>query len=143
MAPLSRYMAVQLSRRVDFPMIDMAGVSYYPRIYDLAHRFFEESWLQICGVDYPTIINDMRIGFPVVDVKSTFVKPLRYGDEITATISISKVGSKSCTWVYKFHNQKQQLLWESNQVTVCVDMDTMESKLIPDELRAGLVGSIE
>ncbi len=143
MVPPTRYMAVQLSRRVDFPMIDMAGVSYYPRIYDLAHRFFEESWPEICGFDYPTIINEMRIGFPVVDVKSTFAKPLRYGDEITATISISNVGSKSCTWVYKFHNQKQELLWESHQVTVCVDMDTMESKLIPDELRAGLVDSIE
>lgn len=136
-------MAVQLSRRVDFPMIDMAGVSYYPRIYDLAHRFFEDSWVEICGIDYPTIINEMRLGFPVVDVKSTFVKPLRYGDEITANITISDVGSKSCTWDYSFYNQKQELLWESKQVTVCVSMDTMESKPIPDSLKKGLVSLIE
>ena len=136
-------MAVQLSRRVDFPMIDMAGVSYYPRIYDLAHRFFEDSWVEICGIDYPTIINEMRLGFPVVDVKSTFVKPLRYGDEITANIKISDVGSKSCTWDYSFYNQKQELLWESKQVTVCVSMDTMESKPIPDSLKKGLVSLIE
>ena len=136
-------MAVQLSRRVDFPMIDMAGVSYYPRIYDLAHRFFEDSWVEICGIDYPTIINEMRLGFPVVDVKSTFVKPLRYGDEITANITISNVGSKSCTWYYSFYNQKQELLWESKQVTVCVSMDTMESKPIPDSLKKGLVSLIE
>ena len=136
-------MAVQLSRRVDFPMIDMAGVSYYPRIYDLAHRFFEDSWVAICGIDYPTIINEMRLGFPVVDVKSTFLKPLRYGDEITANITISDVGSKSCTWDYSFYNQKQELLWESKQVTVCVSMDTMESKPIPDSLKKGLVSLIE
>lgn len=136
-------MAVQLSRRVDFPMIDMAGVSYYPRIYDLAHRFFEDSWVEICGIDYPTIINEMRLGFPVVDVKSTFLKPLRYGDEITANITISDVGSKSCTWDYSFYNQKQELLWESKQVTVCVSMDTMESKPIPDSLKKGLVSLIE
>lgn len=136
-------MAVQLSRRVDFPMIDMAGVSYYPRIYDLAHRFFEDSWVEICGIDYPTIINEMRLGFPVVDVKSTFVKPLRYGDEITANITISDVGSKSCTWDYSFYNQKQELLWESKQVTVCVSMDTMEFKPIPDSLKKGLVSLIE
>jgi 4-hydroxybenzoyl-CoA thioesterase len=136
-------MAVQLSRRVDFPMIDMAGVSYYPRIYDLAHRFFEDSWAKICGIDYPTIINEMRLGFPVVDVKSTFIKPLRYGDEITANITISHVGDKSCTWNYSFYNQKQELLWESQQVTVCVSMDTMESKTIPDDLKTGLVNLIE
>jgi 4-hydroxybenzoyl-CoA thioesterase len=136
-------MAVQLSRRVDFPMIDMAGVSYYPRIYDLAHRFFEDSWAKICGIDYPTIINEMRLGFPVVDVKSKFIKPLRYGDEITANITISHVGDKSCTWNYSFYNQKQELLWESQQVTVCVSMDTMESKTIPDDLKTGLVNLIE
>ena len=32
-------MAVQLARRVDFPMIDSAQIAYFPRIYDLAHRF--------------------------------------------------------------------------------------------------------
>ena len=37
-------MAVTLERRVDYPMIDNANIAYYPRIYDLAHRFFEEAW---------------------------------------------------------------------------------------------------
>ena len=37
-------MAVTLERRVDYPMIDNAIIAYYPRIYDLAHRFFEEAW---------------------------------------------------------------------------------------------------
>ncbi len=38
-------MAVMLTRRVDFPMLDMAGIAFYPRIFDLAHRFFEEAAL--------------------------------------------------------------------------------------------------
>ena len=131
-------MAVKLTRRVDFPMLDMAGIAFYPRIYDLAHRFFEESWEEMCGVDYPTMINDMRIGFPVVDIKSEFHAPFRYGDSVTATIWISNVGNKSCTWQYRFNNQNGDLLWASEQVTVCVDMDTMESSSIPESLRSGL-----
>ena len=131
-------MAVKLTRRVDFPMLDMAGIAFYPRIYDLAHRFFEESWEEMCGVDYPTMINDMRIGFPVVDIKSEFHAPFRYGDSVTATIWISNVGNKSCTWQYRFNNQNGDLLWTSEQVTVCVDMDTMESSSIPESLRSGL-----
>ena len=51
----------------------------------------------MCGIDYPHIIQDMQIGFPVVDVKSEFHSPFRYGDTIHATIWISKVGVKSCT----------------------------------------------
>ena len=36
-------MAVQLNRGVDFPMVDLANIAYYPRIFDLAHRFFEDA----------------------------------------------------------------------------------------------------
>jgi YbgC/YbaW family acyl-CoA thioester hydrolase len=131
-------MAVHLTRRVDFPMLDMAGIAFYPRIYDLAHRFFEESWNEICGLDYSHIIGEMAIGFPVVDIKSEFHSPFRYGDFVTATIWISKVGNKSCTWQYRFHNQNQELLWSSEQVTVCVSMVDMTSLAIPDTLRNGL-----
>ena len=131
-------MAVRLTRRVDLPMLDMAGIAFYPRIYDLAHRFFEESWNEICGFDYSYIIGKMNIGFPVVDIKSEFHSPFRYGDSVTATIWISKVGNKSCTWQYRFHNQNDGLLWSSEQVTVCVSMTDMSSLIIPDDLRNGL-----
>ena len=133
-------MAVQLSRRVDFPMLDMAGIGFYPRIYDLAHRFFEDAWMQMCGVGYPHIISEMKIGFPVGDIKSEFHAPFRYGDTVTAKIWISKVGSKSCTWQYRFSNQNEELLWSSEQVTVCVSMTDMGSLVIPDSLRKGLEG---
>ncbi len=133
-------MAVKLSRRVDFPMLDMAGIAFYPRIFDLAHRFFEECWEAMCGIDYPHILQKMEVGFPVVDIKSEFHAPFRYGDTINATIWISKVGVKSCTWQYRFHNQHGELLWSSEQVTVCVSMKNMESLPRPGELRSGLEG---
>ena len=138
--PPRRIMSVRLTRRVDFPMLDMAGIAFYPRIFDLAHRFFEESWELICGFDYPTILMEMEIGFPVVNINSQFHAPFRYGDSITATIWISDVGTKSCTWQYEFHNQKDELLWSSQQVTVCVSMKNMESLPIPPQIRSGLEG---
>jgi YbgC/YbaW family acyl-CoA thioester hydrolase len=131
-------MAVKLTRRVDYPMLDNAHIAYYPRIYDLAHRFFEESWEKMCGISYPEMINQKRIGFPIVHIETDFVSPIRYGDSVTATIWISKVGIKSCTWKYEFHNQNGILLWSSEQVTVCVNMDSMKSVEIPDYLRTGL-----
>jgi len=134
-------MATYLSRRVDFPMVDMANVAYYPRIYDLAHRFFEEAWEDICGLSYPTLVNDLRIGFPVVDISTKFHAPLRYGDTIHAKIWISQVGNKSATWEYEFRNQDDLLLWESTQVTVCVSMETMDSLEIPELLKSGMTDS--
>ena len=135
---LRNNMAVQSSRRVDFQMLDMAGIGFYPRIYDLAHRFFEDSWMEMCGLDYPHIIGEMKIGFPVVDIKSEFHAPFRYGDTINAKIWISKVGNKSCTWQYRFSNQNGELLWSSEQITVCVSMTNMDALIIPDILRKGM-----
>ena len=117
---------------------DNANIAYYPRIYDLAHRFFEESWEKICGISYPEMINEKRIGFPIVHIETDFISPIRYGDSVTATIWISKVGVKSCTWNYEFHNQNGVLLWSSEQITVCVNMDSMKYVEIPNYLRSGL-----
>ena len=131
-------MAVSLSRRVDYPMIDNANIAYYPRIYDLAHRFFEECWELMVGKSYPEMINKLKIGFPVVNIETDFHHPIRYGDIITAKISIAKVGGKSCTWDYQMYNQNEQLLWTSKQVTVCVNMDTLHPMELPDWIRDGL-----
>lgn len=131
-------MAVQLERGVDFPMVDLANIAYYPRIFDLAHRFFEDAWIPICNIRYADLLLIRKIGFPVVHVESNFHAPLRYGDIITATIWIETIGDTSCTWCYEFRNQNGELLWTSTQVTVCVDMDTMKRTPIPDDVRQGL-----
>lgn len=131
-------MAVRLERSVDFPMVDLANIAYYPRIFDLAHRFFEDAWKEICNIHYADLILKRKTGFPVVHVESDFHSPLRYGDQITATIWIETIGESSCTWCYEFHNQRGDLLWTSTQVTVCVDMESMKRRAIPVDLRQGL-----
>ena len=141
--PPASTMAVEIQRRVEFSMIDMANVAYYPRIFDLAHKVFEQSWQEMCGVTYPVLVNEHRVGFPVVSLSSTFHAPLRYGDVITASVSIASVGTTSLTWRYAFRNQNGDLVWTSEQATVCVDMDTMEKQPIPDDLRPGLNQHLE
>ena len=131
-------MAVQVKRGVDFPMVDLANIAYYPRIFDLAHRFFEDAWTHICDVRYADLLLIRKIGCPVVHVESDFHAPLRYGDTITATIWIDAVGESSCTWYYEFHNQNRELLWTSSQVTVCVNMESMKRQSIPEDLRQAL-----
>ena len=131
-------MAVQVKRGVDFPMVDLANIAYYPRIFDLAHRFFEDAWTHICDVRYADLLLIRKTGFPVVHVESDFHAPLRYGDTITATIWIDAVGESSCTWCYEFHNQNREFLWTSSLVTVCVNMESMKRQSIPKDLRQAL-----
>ena len=139
----ARGMAVEIQRKVEFSMIDMANVAYYPRIFDLAHKVFEQAWEAMCDVSYPSLVNERRVGFPVVSLTSTFHAPLRYGDTITASVAISSIGTTSLAWTYTFVNQHGETVWTSQQATVCVDMNTMEKQPIPDDLRPGLNQHLE
>ena len=124
-------MSLELSRRVDWPMIDPAQVVYYPVYWDLAHRFFEESWEKICGISYPVIINEHRLGFPAVSTSSTYHSPLRYGDTVCCILSVSKVGKSSTVWNYSFSDQTGRLVWTGEVTTVCVNLESFESIEIP------------
>ncbi|MGB0617245.1 MAG: acyl-CoA thioesterase [Candidatus Poseidoniaceae archaeon] len=132
-------MAVTVKRRVDFPMVDMANITYYPRIYDLAHRCFEEAWSEICGVEYATLVTERHLGYPVVDITSTFHGPLRYGRTAVMTMWIESVGTTSVVWQYRLEDDLGQAVWTSRQVTVGVDMRTMEPCTVPEDLREGLL----
>ncbi len=131
-------MAIELSRRVDFPMIDPAEVVYYPEYWDLAHRFFEQSWEEICGIDYPTIIREHRLGFPTVSNEATFHAPFRYGETIHCTLWVESVGTTSVIWRYRFDGGDGETRWEARVVTVCVDMDSFERRSLPDDIDAAL-----
>ena len=120
-------------RRVDFPMVDLAGIVYYPQYWDIAHRFFEELWEDIFGLHYAEILSNYRIGFPVVHCDTSFISPFKYGDNIICNISIQKIGQSSIQWKYEYRNDDNIVCWTSNQVTVCVDMNNITQKVpIPD-----------
>ncbi|MBC8438052.1 MAG: acyl-CoA thioesterase [Euryarchaeota archaeon] len=131
-------MAVEHKRPVDWPMVDMAEVVYYPQYFDLAHRFFEESWGEICGINYATLTLQDRVGFPAVKTDAEHLAPLRYGDTICCKLWVSNLGDKSCTWSYEFTNQEGVLVWRATVVTVCVDLDSFKSIIIPKKLAEGL-----
>ena len=126
-------------RRVDFPMVDLARIVYYPRFWDMAHRFYEESWEYSCGMHYHHILSERRIGFPLVHSEAEFLHPLSYGYTVHCTITVPRVGNTSIEWHYEFRNQEGTLCWKAKQITVCTSMDDLKSKIpVPDWMREGL-----
>ena len=126
-------------RRIDFPMVDLAKIVYYPRFWDLAHRFYEESWEFSCGFHYNEILSEKKIAFPLVHSEARFMHPIYYGDTVQCSISVSKIGRTSITWNYEFKNQDGVTCWMAEQVTVCTDMLEVSKKIpIPEWMREGL-----
>ena len=120
-------------------MVDMAKIVYYPQFWDLAHRFYEESWEYSCGMHYNEILREYKIGFPLVHSEANFRHPLAYGDTVYCTITVPKIGETSITWRIEFRNQDGTLCWSADQVTVCVDMSDVKKKItVPHWMREGL-----
>ena len=127
------------SRRIDFPLVDLAGIVYYPQFWDLAHRFYEESWEYTCNIHYNELLQKHRIGFPLIHSEANFHHPLSYGDTVFCKIGVKNIGNTSITWFFEMFNQNEILCWSSTQTTVCTNMDLITQKIpVPNWVRAGL-----
>ena len=112
---------------------------YYPRFWDLAHRFYEESWEFSCGMHYNEILSEKQIAFPLVHSEASFLHPIAYGDTVECSITVPRIGNTSISWRYEFRNQEGTLCWTADQVTVCTDMGEVKRKVpVPDWMRDGL-----
>ena len=132
-------MALVSERRVDFPMVDLAKIVYYPRFWDLAHRFYEESWEFSCGLHYNEILSKKKIAFPLVHSEAKFMHPISYGDTVQCSITVSDIGKTSISWHYEFRNQAGVLCWTADQITVCTKMEEIDNKIpVPEWIRQGL-----
>ena len=132
------------TRRIDFPLVDIAGIVYYPHYWDLAHRFFEESWESTCDIYYHDVLHKKKIALPLIHSEAEFHHPLRYGDVAHCEIEVLKIGTTSITWRYRISNQNGVLCWSAIQTTVCTSMDAVTAKKpIPDWMKKGLSRILE
>ena len=132
------------TRRIDFPLVDIAGIVYYPHYWDLAHRFFEESWESTCDIHYHDVLHKKNIALPLIHSEAEFHHPLRYGDVAHCEIEVLKIGTTSITWRYRISNQNGVLCWSAIQTTVCTSMDAVTAKKpIPDWMKKGLSRILE
>jgi YbgC/YbaW family acyl-CoA thioester hydrolase len=123
--------------QVRFGHVDPAGIAYFPRIYDYIHEAFEELWEQFVGVRYDHILLERKIGFPLVHSEVDFRRPLRFGDRPIVRVTCFKLGSASLGLHYVFTNDDEVCV-DARMTTVCVDLEPLKSRPIPDEYRARL-----
>ena len=132
-------MAFRSLLKIRFGDIDHAGIVYYPRFLHYFHVALEEFFGQELDIDYPTLVNEHRIGLPTVHLETDFSRPLRYGDQIEVEVSVLKIGKTAITFGYKVFKQgDKEPRTIGHNVTVCQDIDTFKKKDIPDWLRQRL-----
>ena len=121
--------------QVRFGHVDPAGVVYFPRIYDYLHDVFEELWEQHVGQRYYALVQERRVGFPLVHSEVDFLRPLRFGDHPRARVSCFRMGHSSLGLRYEL-SVADEVCVQARMITACVDLETMMPRPIPEEFRS-------
>lgn len=119
---------------VRFGDVDPAGIVYFPKIYDFIHQVFEELWDVHVGKRYYHLLAEDHIGFPLVHSEVDFQHPLHFGDRPIVRVSCFKLGNSSLGLRYAFSVGDVQCL-EAKMTTVCVELENLKSRRIPDNYR--------
>ncbi len=132
------------TRRVEFHETDAAGIMHFSNFY---------RWMEVCEHEWFRSLNlsmmsttpsGIRLGWPRRDAACSFLRPLRCGDLVRITSSITALGDTSVTYEFVFHKDRAGKWTEvanGRMTTVHVRQDAtgrMEAEPIPAETRAAL-----
>ncbi|HZI93761.1 MAG TPA: thioesterase family protein [Patescibacteria group bacterium] len=129
-------MSYSTTVKVRFGDIDHAGIAYYPNLYHYLHIAFEEFFEEFVGTPYPEVLDRDKIGFPTVRVETEFLRPIRYGDTLTISIAIPRIGRSSVELEFTATRRgDDDACILSRQTVVCVDMATLRPVELPRRYR--------
>ena len=128
--------------QVRFGHVDPAGIVHFPRIYDYIHEVYEELWERHVGVRYDHLIQECKLGFPLVRSTVDFRRPLRFGDRPIVRVTCFHLGRSSLGLKFVFE-QEGEIALEARMTTVCTDIEKLQSRPIPPAWRAKLEELLE
>ncbi len=101
---------------------DQMGVIYHANYFS----FFEQGrtvFLKDLGFDYYKV-EEKGIIFPVRDVSCTYLKAIRFGENITVSTKLHKLSKVKITYYHEIHNDKGELKASGYTTVISVDKET-------------------
>ncbi len=129
--------------RVRFGHVDPARIAYYPRFFEWFHDGFEDLFAHATGLGYAEVLAKWGVGFPAVQVLTEYRRPARFGDRVTLTIFVSKLGERSAVFEYRLAGADGALLAVASIKTAVITMAEGRPTAWPAELRAALERYVE
>jgi 4-hydroxybenzoyl-CoA thioesterase len=125
--------------RIEWGDCDPAGIVYFPRYFE----FFDactRALFERAGLFKRDMLKTYGIaGIPVVDMKSRFMIPSRFGDDVVVESEISKWGKSSFVVHHRLMKDEGMAI-ECFETRVWVarpkgDAEKFEARSIPDEVK--------
>jgi YbgC/YbaW family acyl-CoA thioester hydrolase len=129
----------QTTRIVEFGDTDMAGIVHFANFFRYMEAA-EHSLLRSLGVSVTTDVGDEKYSLPRVSASCDFLSPARFGDELTITVAVEKLGRSSITYAFGFSKGAEGIARGKVTVVYCrvTPGQPLEAASLPDGLRAKL-----
>ena len=128
---------------IEFGDCDPAGIVYFPNYY----RFFDSATAHLVsaalGMSKRAWIAQHGIaGIPVVDIKTSFRSPSRFGDRVRIESRVLRLGGSSFVIGHRLTNGDQLgVEGEETRVWIGIEGDTLRPLPLPDAVRRALEAS--
>ena len=127
------------TRIVEFSDTDMAGIVHFAAFF----RFMEaaeHAFLRSLGLSVVMEWEGQKVSFPRVSAACDFLRPARFGDELTISVDVEKVGRSSVTYAFGFTKGHEEVARGRITAVLCgVGAENrLEARGIPAVFRAKL-----
>jgi len=127
------------AHRIRFSECDPAGIVFYPQYFVMFNDLLE-AWVDQLLPDggFAGYILGRRQGMPSVRIEADFKAISRMGDDVTLTLDVAHLGSRSLVLELACRGSDGQLRMQARQTLVTTSLVTHEAIPIPPELRHAL-----
>ncbi len=125
--------------RVRFGDCDPAGIVFYPRYLEIFNDLVEDWCRDELQFSFPDLITQRGWGLPTVHLEVDFLAPSRFGDVLSATLGVVKVGKSSVNIALHLCSPDGGERVRGKVVLVLIDRKPHKAIPIPDDLRARML----
>ena len=128
----------QTAHRVRFSECDSAGIIFYPQYFILFNDLLEVWIDSLVPGGFAALISQRRCGVPTVHLEAEFTAVSRMGDDVTLSLEVTRIGTRSITLALACTDQDGKLRMSVKQTLVTMSLETYRAIPIPQDLRAAL-----
>lgn len=83
-------------RRVRFADCDAAGIVFFPRYFEMLNGVVEDWFAGPLQASFRELHVNRQVSVPTAAVEARFITPSRLEDELTFSLTVTKLGGASC-----------------------------------------------
>ncbi len=120
----------QTKRKIEFADTDMAGIVHFTRFFVFMESA-EHEFLRSLGTSVATEWNGNKIGWPRLAASCEYMSPLRFEDEVDIHLQVSRKGTKSLTYQFRFTHQGTDVARGEITAVCCITNPGEKLRAIP------------